>query len=114
MDTQLESRSSNITTYVYNETTLAKTKQNLPRLNVSDFNKSNNILRDSQFSIGYFVTNKNIYLYQRNQVVTEYLRYKTDFYSSVCEPFVSTTLHHKTWYATLKSTPVKSAKRNTI
>ena len=50
----------------------------------------------------------------RNEVVTEYLRYKTDFYSSVCERFVSSTLHRKTWYATLKSTPVKSAKRNTI
>lgn len=40
MDTQLESRSSNITTYVYNQTTLAKTKRSFPRLNVSDFNKS--------------------------------------------------------------------------
>lgn len=40
MGTQFESRSSNITTYVYNQTTLAKSKRSFPRLNVSDFNKS--------------------------------------------------------------------------
>lgn len=38
----------------------------------------------------------DIYFSRRNEVVTEYLRYKTDFYSSVCERSVSSTLHRKT------------------